>query len=53
MLKNDEVVEEFKRSLIATIKSIGKSEAIEVNFVKEDPGNISPIILSLFLLGLI
>ena len=35
MLENDNVVEEFKKSLIATIKSIGKSELIEINFVKD------------------
>ena len=37
MLVNESILEEFKKSLIATIKSIGKSEKIEVNFVKESP----------------
>ena len=35
MLKNDELVEEFKKSISATIKSIGKNEELEINFVKE------------------
>lgn len=35
MLPNDILIEEFKKSLTATIKSIGKSNSIEVNFVKE------------------
>ena len=37
MLENDEVLELFKKSLIATIKSIGKSDEIEVNFVQDSP----------------
>ena len=37
MLENEEAVEEFKKSISATIKSIGKSENIEINFVKESP----------------
>ena len=37
MLKNEEIVEEFKKSLSATIKSIGKSDNIEINFVKDLP----------------
>ena len=37
MLKNNELVEEFKKSLSATIKSIGKSEELEINYVKENP----------------
>lgn len=37
MLENERAVEEFKKSISATIKSIGKSEAIEINFVKEPP----------------
>ena len=36
MLKNDEIIEDFKRSLTATIKSIGKNDKIEVNYVKEN-----------------
>ena len=35
MLKIDNLVDEFKKSLTATIKSIGKSEKIEVNFINE------------------
>ena len=35
MLENDELIEQFKKSLTATIKSIGKSNTIEVNFVKD------------------
>jgi len=35
MLENENILEEFKKSLTATVKSIGKSESIEVNFVKE------------------
>ena len=37
MLENDEVLELFKKSLTATIKSIGKSDEIEVNFVQDSP----------------
>ena len=43
MLKNSEVIEEFKKSLSATVKSIGKNDEIEINFVKENSsinGNI-------------
>ncbi len=36
MSKNSEVIEDFKKSLSATIKSIGKKEDIEINFVKEN-----------------
>ena len=36
MLKSREIIEDFKRSLTATIKSIGKNENIEVNYVKEN-----------------
>mgnify|MGYP006095875967 FL=1 len=35
MLENDELIEQFKKSLTATIKSISKSDTIEVNFVKD------------------
>ena len=37
MLESKEVIDEFKKSLTATIKSIGKSEDIEINFVDEKP----------------
>ena len=40
MLKNSEVIEEFKKSLSATIKSIGKNEDLEINYVKENPSII-------------
>ncbi len=40
MSKNSEVIEDFKKSLSATIKSIGKKEDIEINFVKENPSII-------------
>ena len=36
MLKNNEIVEEFKKSLSATVKSIGKKEELEINFVREN-----------------
>ncbi len=35
MLKNDDLIEEFKKSLSITIKSIGKNENLEINFVKD------------------
>ena len=47
MLKNEEFLEEFKKSLSATIKSIGKSDLIEVNFVKDSSsinGNVINLI---------
>ena len=37
MLGNEEIIEEFKKSISATVKSIGKSENIEINFVDEKP----------------
>ena len=37
MLKNEEIIEEFKKSLSATIRSIGKDESLEINYVKENP----------------
>ena len=37
MLKNNDFIEEFKKSLSATIKSIGKNEKIEINYVKDNP----------------
>ncbi len=40
MLKNNEFVEEFKKSLSATVKSIGKNEELEINYVKENPSII-------------
>jgi len=43
MLKNNEFIEEFKRSISATAKSIGRNEDLEINFVKENPsinGNV-------------
>jgi len=36
MLKNNDLIEEFKKSLSATIKSIGKKEDLEINYVKEN-----------------
>ena len=43
MLKNNEFIEEFKKSISATVKSISKNENLEINFVKENPsinGNV-------------
>ena len=43
MLKSSELLEEFKKSISATVKSIGKNEDLEINYVKENPsinGNI-------------
>jgi len=37
MLENDVIIDQFKKSLSATIKSIGKSETLEVNFVHDVP----------------
>ena len=37
MLKNNEIIEDFKKSLSVTIKSIGKNEDLEINYVKENP----------------
>ncbi len=37
MLKNEELIEEFKKSLIVTVKSISKKEDLEINFIKENP----------------
>ena len=37
MLENDGIIDQFKKSLSATIKSIGKSKTIEVNFVQDGP----------------
>ena len=46
MSKNSEIIEDFKKSLSATIKSIGKKEDIEINFVKENPSVIGNTINS-------
>ncbi len=35
MLKNDDVLEEFKKSLTSTTKSISKNNEVEINFTKE------------------
>jgi Cobalamin biosynthesis protein CobT (nicotinate-mononucleotide:5, 6-dimethylbenzimidazole phosphoribosyltransferase) len=40
MLKNNELVDEFKKSITATVKSIGKKEEIEINYVKDNPSII-------------
>ena len=37
MLKNNELIDEFKKSISATVKSIGKNEELEINYVKENP----------------
>ena len=37
MLKNEDILEEFKKSLSATTKSISKNNKIEINFTKENP----------------
>ena len=36
MLKNEDIIEEFKKSLSATTKSISKNDKIEINFTKEN-----------------
>ena len=36
MLKNEEIVEIFKKSISSTIKSIGKSKKLEINFNNEN-----------------
>jgi hypothetical protein len=43
MLKNEEILEQFKKSLSATTKSISQNNLVEVNFTKENSsieGNI-------------
>ena len=35
MLENEEIIDQFKKSLSATLKSIGKSKDLEINFVDE------------------
>ena len=37
MLNNNNLVDIFKRSLAATVKSIGKKKDVEISFVKENP----------------
>ncbi len=37
MLKNEDILEEFKKSLSTTTKSISKNDKIEINFTKENP----------------
>ena len=37
MLKNEDILEEFKKSLTATTKSISKNNQVEINFTKEIP----------------
>tara|TARA_Y100000590_G_scaffold100690_1_gene114460 strand:- start:844 stop:2616 length:1773 start_codon:yes stop_codon:yes gene_type:complete len=37
MLENEELIDEFKKSISATVKSIGKSEEIEIGFTDEKP----------------
>ena len=36
MLKNEEILEQFKKSLTATTKSISQSKLVEINFTKEN-----------------
>ena len=36
MLENEEIIDQFKKSLSATVKSIGKSQDIEINFVDKE-----------------
>ena len=37
MLKNDDILEEFKKSLTAATKSISKNKKVEISFTKENP----------------
>ena len=37
MLENDEIIENFKKSLTATVKSIGRSEDLEIDFINDKP----------------
>ena len=37
MLGSEDLVNEFKKTISATLKSIGKSNDVEVNFVNETP----------------
>ena len=36
MLKNEDILEEFKKSLTATTKSISKNNQVEISFTKEN-----------------
>ena len=36
MLKNEEIIEQFKKSLTATTKSISQNNLVEINFTKEN-----------------
>ena len=36
MLKNEEILEQFKKSLTATTKSISQNNLVEINFTKEN-----------------
>ena len=38
MSENDDIIEIFKKSISATVKSIGKNNKAEINFVNKDPG---------------
>ena len=46
MLMSENIIEEFKKSLTATVKSIGRSNSIEVNFV-QDKNSINGEIINL------
>ena len=35
MLKSEEILEQFKKSLTATTKSISQNNLVEINFTKE------------------
>ena len=37
MSVNEEIVDQFKKSLSAAVKSIGKSQEIEVDFIDDEP----------------
>ena len=37
MLENEELIDEFKKSISSTVKSIGKSEEIEIEFIDGMP----------------
>lgn len=36
MLKSEEILEQFKKSLTATTKSISQNNLVEINFTKEN-----------------
>ena len=36
MLKNEDILEVFKKSLTATTKSISKNDQVEISFTKEN-----------------